>query len=66
MKDMKKIKSKNIESYDKVLVRDKKSENWKLDIFLSYNSAEEYPYECINFTYKQCISYIGNEHLLKK
>ena len=51
--------------YDKVLVRDKISENWKCDFFSHYDKERKYfPYMCVGDNYTCCIPYEGNEHLV--
>lgn len=52
--------------FDKVLVRDDKSDAWKADFFSNYGESNECtPYVCVSdFFYKFCIPYEGNEHLL--
>lgn len=52
--------------FDKVLVRDDKSDVWKADFFPNYGESNECtPYVCVSdFFYKFCIPYEGNEHLL--
>lgn len=52
-------------SYDRVLVRDNEHEEWRADIFSrKINDHIGYNYECIGYTWKKCIPYEGNEHLL--
>lgn len=53
------------EPFQKVLVRDFCDEKWKADYFSHYN--EDYClflYRCVGDSYKVCIAYEGNEHLL--
>lgn len=53
--------------FDKVLVRDEEEvENvWYANYFSHYKeNDEEYPYACIDSSYRYCIPYEGNEHLL--
>ena len=50
-----------------VLVRDKKEDKWVASIF-SYEdkTRKDYKYYCIdNLSWRFCISYEGNEHLLR-
>lgn len=53
---------------NKVLVRDKNTEEWRGHFFSHYDSNSDKPYVCIGVEglneYKQCIPYEGNEHLL--
>lgn len=52
--------------FDKVLVRNWDTQQWKIELFEKYNETSEcYPYTCLNFNYKQCIHFEGNEHLLE-
>lgn len=52
-----------LKPFDKVLVRNDNSQVWKCNLYSHYS---EYPfhYVCINTSYKQCISFEGNEHLV--
>jgi len=50
--------------FTKVLVRNKKDEEWKADIF--YKIDKNGIYHCIGGDWKICISYDGNENLLWK
>lgn len=50
--------------FDRVLVRDDNELEWEIQLFRSYKPDKNYPYACLNFSYKQCIPYDGNEHLL--
>ena len=49
--------------YDRVLVRDYDSARWKSDLF-SYADVENRMYICVGSSWRQCIPYEGNEHLL--
>lgn len=54
-----------LKPFDKVLVRDWDTEHWKIELFEKYDETEkDYPYVCLNFRYRQCIPFEGNEHLL--
>lgn len=56
-----------LKPFDKVLVRDEEEvENvWYANYFSHYKeNDEEYPYACIDSSYRYCIPYEGNEHLL--
>lgn len=50
--------------FDKVLVRDGEDMKWYCNFFSSYNDDIDYPYSCIDSSYRDCIPYEGNEHLL--
>ena len=48
--------------FDKVLVRDSKSDKWRANLF-GYIDKDEY-YHCVYVNWVYCIPYEGNEHLL--
>lgn len=48
--------------FDRVLVRDYDSIKWKCDLF-SYKDIES-RYVCVGSSWRQCIHYEGNEHLV--
>lgn len=48
--------------FDKVLVRDSKSDKWRANLF-GYIDKDEY-YHCVFVNWVYCIPYEGNEHLL--
>lgn len=50
--------------FDKVLVRDDENNIWYANYFSHYREDEDYPYACIDSSYRYCIPYDGNEHLL--
>lgn len=52
----------------RVLVRDINTEKWKSNFwgFYDVDHAMNHPHECCGNTYRQCIPYEGNEHLLGK
>lgn len=56
--------------FDKVLVRNTDTEEWFPGFFEKFDSTWNNPYHIMNrrsmtdFAFKQCIPYIGNEHLL--
>ena len=53
------------EPFQKVLVRDFCDEKWKADYFSHYNEDDcLFLYRCVDNSYKVCIAYEGNEHLL--
>lgn len=51
--------------YDLVLGRDREDQEWSIDFFVRLGE-EPYKYECFRDSYKYCIPYIGNEHLVGK
>ena len=52
-----------LQPFDKVLVRDSEDREWRISLF-GYKDNSYY-YYCINgYSWKQCIPYEGNEHLL--
>ena len=50
--------------FDKVLVRDNKNSAWNCSLFSFYKDDCLSPYSCIDSSYRNCIPYEGNEHLL--
>lgn len=51
--------------FDKVLIRDSKEQLWIANYFSLYNEKDkDYPYVCMGDSYRFCIPYEGNEHLL--
>ena len=50
--------------FDKVLVRDYINSKWEVDIFRHIVEENTYRYSCLCDTWKYCIPYEGNEHLL--
>lgn len=48
--------------FDKVLVRDSESSEWRANLF-SHKNIDE-PYYCVYASWNYCIPYEGNEHLL--
>ena len=51
-----------LKPFDKVLVRDSKSDKWRANL-LGYIDKDEY-YHCVYANWVYCIPYAGNEHLL--
>ena len=51
-----------LKPFDKVLVRDSKSDNWRANLF-GYIGKDEY-YHCVYANWTYCIPYTGNESLL--
>lgn len=52
----------DLKPFDKVLVRDSKSDNWRANLF-GYIGKDGY-YRCVYANWVYCIPYAGNEHLL--
>ena len=52
-----------LKPFDKVLVRDKTVDKWRIELF-SHTQGDEYMFIGLNYTWAQCIPYEGNEHLL--
>lgn len=51
--------------FDKVLVRQLETEEWRVNIFSHTDKTDEYlDYVCVNGRWEFCIPYIGNESLL--
>lgn len=50
--------------FDKVLVRDDSDGIWYPAYFAYYKYGTSYPYACMDSSYRYCIHYEGNEHLL--
>ena len=50
--------------FDKVLVRDIDEQTWCANYFSHYKKDPDYPYVCINGSYRYCIPYECNEHIL--
>ena len=44
--------------------RDNDKTEWEINFFSRYNEKEVYSYHCLSDSYRQCIPYEGNEHLL--
>ena len=51
-----------LKPFDRVLVRDSKSDNWRANLF-GYIDKDEY-YHCVYANWVYCIPYAGNESLL--
>lgn len=51
-----------LKPFEKVLVRDSKSDNWRANLF-GYIDKDKY-YHCVYANWVYCIPYIGNESLL--
>lgn len=50
--------------YDRVLVRDNDNQCWSPEFFAFFKLGSTLPYQCFGCSFKQCIPYEGNEHLL--
>lgn len=51
--------------FDKVLVRQRETEEWRVNIFSHTDKTDEYlDHVCVNGRWEFCIPYIGNESLL--
>lgn len=50
--------------FDRVLVRDKDNEKWKADFFSHIQDENLYYFSTICGSWRQCIPYEGNEHLV--
>lgn len=50
--------------FDKVLVRDKDNEKWEADFFSHIQDENLYYFSTIGGSWRQCIPYEGNEHLV--
>lgn len=51
-----------LKPFDRVLVRDSKSDNWRANLF--GNIGKDGYYRCVYANWVYCIPYAGNEHLL--
>lgn len=52
------------EPFEKVLVRDGKTDKWSADLYGSKRKVGQYNYRCVGGLSMYCIPYKGNEHLL--
>lgn len=52
------------ELFEKVLVRDQKTDKWTVGLYGFKNEEDYYNYQCVGGNYVYCIPYEGNEHLL--
>lgn len=53
-----------LEPFEKVLVRDQKTDKWVVDLYGSKRKVGHYNYMCVGGCCVYCIPYEGNEHLL--
>lgn len=53
-----------LKPFDKVLVRDRKTYHWEVDLFGFKTEGPNIVYHCVGGFWKFCIPYIGNESLL--
>lgn len=61
----KKEKKYEFKPFDKVLVRDDDKNIWNINLFSCIlNNDDEYKYACLYSSWKQCVPFEGNEHLL--
>lgn len=58
------IPEHEFEPFEKVLVRDQKTDKWAPDLYGSKGKVGRYNYTCIGGLCVYCIPYEGNEHLL--
>lgn len=52
------------EPFEKVLVRDQKTDKWTVDLYGFEEKEDGYNYQCVGGCCVYCIQYEGNEHLL--
>ena len=58
-------KEPELKPFDRVLVRDYDIDEWHIDFFEGcYDKDEPYANVCMSSSFKLCIPYKGNEHLL--
>lgn len=55
---------RKLEPFEKVLVRDQKTDKWTVDLYGSKRKIGHYNYMCVGGCCVYCIPYEGNEHLL--
>lgn len=53
----KKFTIEDFQPFDKVLVRDSSEECWNISMFSFTTGNTRYPYQCLQYTYGQCIPY---------
>lgn len=52
------------EPFEKVLVRDQKTDKWTVDLYGFEEKEDGYNYQCVGGCFVYCIPYKGNEHFL--
>ena len=52
-----KFDPKNLQPFDKVLVRSKDNFTWKVDFFSNNRGSEAFPFRCVSNIYSYCIPY---------
>lgn len=64
--ELEKMEEIKFKPFDKVLVRDTHERPWLASLFSNYNNnSTSYKFTCVsNGSYRYCIPYEGNEHLL--
>ena len=58
------IPEHKFEPFEKVLVRDQKTDKWTVDLYGFEEKEDGYNYQCVGGVCVYCIPYEGNEHLL--
>lgn len=58
------IPEHELEPFEKVLVRDQKTDKWTVSLYGFKSEDDYYNYNCVGENYVYCIPYKGNEHLL--
>lgn len=58
------IQEHKFEPFEKVLVRDQKTDKWTVDLYGFEEKEDGYNYQCVGGCCVYCIQYEGNEHLL--
>ena len=58
------IPEHKFEPFEKVLVRDQKTDKWTVDLYGFEEKEDDYNYQCVGGISVYCIPYEGNEHLL--
>ena len=57
-------KKSQFKPFEKVLVRDSKSDKWECTFYSYFNSKSRYPHSTTSGMYAMCIPFEGNEHLV--
>lgn len=63
-KDVNDIPEHKLKPFEKVLVRDQKTDKWMVDLYGFEEKEDGYNYQCVGGCFVYCIPYKGNEHLL--